>query len=342
MLAMSTTIAVTLCVLAALARIVVTWRPSAPGARLADALLLLAGVAVLGSVAWPGAWTPAVLDATPLEDPRLAGAIALGATGLLALLASFSGTGLAAVSAVAPLATGAAAAATALFFIGLHGGLPLTAVALGGGTLGLALFVVPKLLRGAGPAGRAFLATGVALISIGAALGLCGARISAPDANEIGTGSVLTGPALIVRDPSPATTVRHPVVWLAKGDSVAVGEASLKFMKFRIEDHDGIHMYADIAVMHGGRSTTVSPAVHASAQGEEPIPVAVQGVGSILIAGMDADHGRVALLVPGAGEKRLAPADRFTLVRRPGLELAWVGLGFALLAMTPFPRKRAG
>jgi hypothetical protein len=136
------------------------------------------------------------------------------------------------------------------------------------------------------------------------------------------------------------TAARHPVVWLGKGDSVAVGEVSLKFIKFRIEDHGGIHMYADIAVTHGGLSTTVSPVVHASSQGEEPIPVAVQGVGSILIAGMDADHGRVALLVPGAGEKPVAPADRFTLARRPGLELAWVGLGFALLALMPFPRKK--
>jgi hypothetical protein len=153
-------------------------------------------------------------------------------------------------------------------------------------------------------------------------------------------GRLFSGPVGVLHGIDRAASGQHPVVWLAKGDSVVVGAASLRFIKFRIEAGEPVRMYADLAVTHAGASSTVSPAVHASATGEEPIPVVVQGVGTILVAGMDADHGRVALLIPAAGERPSAGAARMTLALRPGLELGWLGLALGFVALLRVPRPR--
>ena len=153
-------------------------------------------------------------------------------------------------------------------------------------------------------------------------------------------GGLFTGPVGILHGVERGGAGQHPVVWLAKGDSVIVGAASLRFVKFRIESGTPVRMYADVAVTRAGKSSTVSPAVHASAQGEQPIPVAVDGVGSILVAGMDADHGRVALLIPGAGERPAPTAAHVTLALRPGLELGWLGLALGIVALLRVPRTK--
>jgi len=165
-------------------------------------------------------------------------------------------------------------------------------------------------------------------------------RAASAPAAHVPYGTLFSGPVLIVHGLERGTAQRHPVVWLTKGDSVAVGPASLRFLRFRIEDREGVHVYADLVATHGGMSTTVSPVVVASTRGEEPVPVVVEGVGSILIAGMDADHGRVALLIPGAAERPSPAAARFTLALRPGLELGWWGLALGLIAAVPLPRRK--
>ena len=370
---------------------------SARLAPIAEWSLLVAAGLALASVALPRNWTTAVLHAPPLEDPRLTGSVAVAIAALLAsfgLAPALAGGGTTTVSLVAGSAVGAALAGSAVAFLGLRGGLPVTAVALGGATLVPALLAIPRLARSAGRWRQALLAAGAALVAIGTALACCGARAGdvpvakgaivdtlgymlawqgesavaggrtavaieiasgrwhlaaqptiaaggAAGAAHEPFGHLFSGPVGILHGLDRSAAGQHPVVWLAKGDSVAVGDVSLRFIKFRIEAGTPVRMYADVAVTNAGKSSTVSPAVHASAQGEQPIPVRVEGVGSILVAGMDADNGRVALLVPGAGGKPSAAAARVTLALRPGLELGWIGLALGLVALLRIPRARS-
>jgi hypothetical protein len=71
--------------------------------------------------------------------------------------------------------------------------------------------------------------------------------------------------------------------------------------------------------------------MYATKQGEIPFPVTLAGVGMMTVARVDADGGRVALLLPNAdtgARQRLAMVD---LRLRPGLPLAWFGGALAVL-----------
>jgi hypothetical protein len=362
-------------------------------ARAAEWALLAACGLALASVAMPQAWTVTVLHAPPLEDPRLGGGIAVAIAALLSLLTlgpALVTAGAGMISVAPASAIGAAIAAAGVSFLGLRGGLPVTAVALGGAALAPALVSVVRLARAGGPWRPALLACGAALVAIGTALACCGARAgdvpvakgavidtlgyvlawrgaasgsgaievdvtngrwqlvahpvlpasAAAGVAHVAFGKLLDGPVGVLHGIDSAAAPRHPLVWLAKGDSVSVAGASLKFTQFRIEAGPPVRMYADVVVSRDGRSTTVSPAVHASEKGEQPIPVVVDGVGSIVVAGMDADHGRVALVIPGLAHDAVPvpAAAHVTLALRPGLELAWLGFAVGLLALLRLPR----
>ena len=385
--------AVVVAALALVGRFVAARRASPPLALAAEWALFAAGGLGVAAVALPQAWTAVVLGAPPLEDPRLAGSIALGLAavlGVFALAPALVTAGMSIVSLVTAGAVGGATAAASVAFMGLRGGAPVTAVALGGAGLVPALLAIARLLRSNGRWRQALLAAGTALVAIGTALACCGARASSVhvgrgafvdtlgyamawgDERDAGGGrtalvlgvasgswrleghptipsgsavhepfgKLLGGPVAILDGLERTATGQHPVVWLGKGDSVSVGDASLRFIRFRIEAGTPVHMYADLALTRAGTSSTVSPVVRASARGEEPVPVMVDGVGSILVAGMDADHGRVALLIPSAGGPSPVAAASITLALRPALELAWLGLALALVALLRGPGRR--
>jgi len=380
--------------LAAVARLVADRRGSPALALAAEWALLVAGGLALASVALPQAWTAPVLHARPLEDPRLGGAISVAIASLtfvLALAPALVAAGAGTVSVIAAGAVGAAIAAAVVAFMGLRGGLPVVAVALGGATLLPGLLAIPRLARSAGRWRQALLAFGAALVALGTALACCGARAgdvavakgavadtlgymiawrepagaggaievdvtngrwqldahpSLPPAGHSGVahvpfGKLFSGPVGILHGIDSTFAGRHPVVWLAKGDSISVAGASLRFVKFRIERGAPVSMYADVAVTRAGVSSTVSPAIRASAKGEEPVPVVVDGVGSIVVAGMDADHGRVALIIPAVSGEPAAAAAHVTLALRPGLEVGWLGLALAFVALLRAPRPRS-
>ena len=387
--------AIAVAALTTLARLAALRPGTARLVPLADWALLVAAALVLAAAAVPQAWTVAVLGAAPLADPRLGGSIALAiaaVVGVFSLAPALGASGMCVISVVTAGAVGAAIAAAAVAFLGLRGGAPVTAVALGGAGFVPALVAVARLLRSDGRWRQALLAAGIALVAIGTALACCGARAGsvavvrgavvdtlgyalayggehetaagrraidlvvvsgrwrleghptiAPTEAEVAVhepfGKLLRGPVVILEGLERGTPGQHPVVWLAKGESVSAGDASLRFIKFRIEAGEPVHMYADLAVTRAGVSTTVSPVVHASSRGEEPVPVVVDGVGTILVAGIDADHGRVALLIPSAGERSAVTGARVTLALRPGLELAWMGLALGLVALIRGPRK---
>ena len=385
--------AVGVAALATIARVAADRFAAARLTHVAEWALLVASALALASVALPQAWTASVLHAPPLQDPRLGGSIAVAIAALMAVLAlspALVAAGAGTVSVVSASAIGGAIAAAMVAFLGLRGGLPVTAVALGGAALAPALIAVVRLAR-AGAWRPALLASGAALVAVGTALACCGARAgdmpvakgavadtlgymiawrgsddgaievdvtngrwqldarpmlpvssTSGAAAHVPFGKLFTGPVGILHGIDSTAAAQHPLVWLAKGDSVSVAGASLRFVKFRIEAGTPVHMYADIAVSRAGASSTISPAVRATSKGEEPIPVVVDGVGSIVVAGMDADHGRVALVIPGLAQESVSvpAAAHVTLALRPGLEAAWVGLAIGLLALLRMPRSK--
>ena len=122
-----------------------------------------------------------------------------------------------------------------------------------------------------------------------------------------------------------------------KREAIALGDARLTFVGFRMVPGDTFKVLADLRFEHGGRTETLSPGMLATQHGEVPFSVMLPGIGPTSVAGMDADHGRVALVLPNEGgvTQRVA---LFELRLRPGLPLAWFGalvavvLGLATIA----------
>jgi cytochrome c biogenesis factor len=68
-----------------------------------------------------------------------------------------------------------------------------------------------------------------------------------------------------------------------------------------------------------------------------PIEASVPGVGTLSVAGIDADHGRVALRVPGSR----ADAAVLELSTKPLVDLVWIGALLALLGAVVAGIRRA-
>lgn len=150
---------------------------------------------------------------------------------------------------------------------------------------------------------------------------------STPDAMLLG-GPVIVPLALHeMRRKQP-----HGIAWIKKGETFDAGPARVKFLKFRIEMHDSVRVYADIEVTSDQGTETLAPGWTAHDKGEVPFAAASKAMGPISVAGMDADNGRVALMFSSVEP----PAAHVALVDirlRPALELAWVAAIVALVGL---------
>ena len=127
------------------------------------------------------------------------------------------------------------------------------------------------------------------------------------------------------------------VVWLARGQSVAVGNAEYRFESFRLEPKQGFRVYANVQVRQGGQVTQATPGMVMEGASRRPIEVRVAGVGPLSVAAIDADHGRVGLRVPGSG----AGAAVLELSTKPLVDLVWIGALLALLGAAIAGIRRA-
>ena len=141
-------------------------------------------------------------------------------------------------------------------------------------------------------------------------------------------GVVVTPLALRERAVSP-----HTIQWLARGESLEVSGVALRFQGFRMDMSQGMRVFADLDVEHAGIHATFSPGVKATPQGEEPFAVDVPGVGAISVAKIDADNGRVGLIVPGAAPPPARTEVLLDVRLRPMLRLAWAAVALAALAL---------
>jgi cytochrome c-type biogenesis protein CcmF len=118
-------------------------------------------------------------------------------------------------------------------------------------------------------------------------------------------------------------------VWLTKGDEQMVDGVGYSFIGFRVDSHEDMRVFADIRVRRGGGIAIASPGLHAGPQGSQPIDALVADLGRLHVARIDADHGRVAVLLPGgAAPSSVAIVELST---HPFINLVWVGALLALL-----------
>lgn len=161
-------------------------------------------------------------------------------------------------------------------------------------------------------------------------------------------GEWLGGPVLGATGWNEEPTEAHPFAWVAKGDSLRVRDAVLTFRGFRSEKAEGVRFYADLDVARAGTVTRVSPGLSATSAGSTPFAAEIPGMGPVAVARMDADGGRVALMMAGLEAPPARSIATLRMQMRPGLEVAWgaialvaIGLLLALTARTADDRRAA-
>jgi hypothetical protein len=308
--------------LAALAATLPAWR----ALRLRPATLVgvaLPGLAIAGLLG-------SVVHFAGLRSPIGLGAITVGGLALGAALALLPR---------APRPLGAAlaqAAATALVAvtvaIALHGA-RATGIELGEGapvdTLGLRVSLAG--VDATAPDARA---VSVDLAGPGGAVRLQPAlrRAAGEDWRSVADARPFGGPLVLPLKLREQRAHAHEITWIARGDTLRLGDVSVRFTGFRIEQTDSIRMYADLVVDMPGGIRRAAPGVIATPEGQIPFAAEVEGFGRVAVARLDPDHHRAGLVLPqpAAAEKHyVALVD---VRQRPALRWAWGSLAVALAA----------
>jgi cytochrome c-type biogenesis protein CcmF len=127
-------------------------------------------------------------------------------------------------------------------------------------------------------------------------------------------------------------------VWLEKDHEVNLGGSRVTFTRFRMESHEDLVVYADLRVERDGQVLNASAGLKAGAQGGTPIPAEIPGLGEVRLTRIDADHGRVALMLPAGNATTVAIMEFST---KPLVNLVWVGALVALLGTALAGLRRA-
>ena len=141
-----------------------------------------------------------------------------------------------------------------------------------------------------------------------------------------------SGPIVVPISLEERRAKAHDVQWADRTTPLRAGTASIRLAGFRFVKGDTIRMFADLDVTTPAGTERVSPGVFATAHGETPFAVMARGFGPIAIAGIDADHGRVGLILPQLSEANVSRVATLDLRLRPALPVAWGGAILALLA----------
>jgi len=155
---------------------------------------------------------------------------------------------------------------------------------------------------------------------------------SRAEAMSVAGARVLGGPVLVPLGLREQTTNPRLITWIKKGDTVSAGNARVHFKQYRFVMGSPIRLYADLEVLVDGKTVKVSPGAVADSTGMTPFEVLAEGYGPVAIARVDADRGRVGLMLPSVNVSRVTHTAIFEMRARPGLMLAWVGLCVGLVA----------
>lgn len=127
-------------------------------------------------------------------------------------------------------------------------------------------------------------------------------------------------------------------VWLVKNQETVVGGTGYTFTGFRMESHENMQVLADIRVRRGEQTTMVSPGMAAGAEGTKPLDVLHPELGNFHVARIDADRGRIAVVLPGAASPAVAIVELST---KPMVNLVWIGAVMALIGSVMAGLRRA-
>jgi cytochrome c-type biogenesis protein CcmF len=118
-------------------------------------------------------------------------------------------------------------------------------------------------------------------------------------------------------------------LWLAKGESKQVGQATYTFVDFDRQMGDVVRVAARLRVEIGGRTVPARPMIELNMKSGTPnsIPDYLPGGGSIQIVSVDPNTGRVALEVPGMGRAEGATGEILAVEvsTKPFINLVWLG-----------------
>ncbi len=316
------------------------------------ATLLLAAAGLLALVP---AWVS--LRPRPMESLGLA-IPGIVLAGLLGAVANFAG--LRQPMGIAGVALGALAAATGLVLAvraraGGHAPLALQAAA-----TGLLAIAGTLTLHGARTGGFT-VAEGAAADTLGRRVVFAGAEAPSPTLRvlrvtlygggrdslalrprlrgaagttvvPVADARLISGPIVVPVALEERRTRPHDVQWLDRTSPLRSGDASIRLAGFRFVKGDTIRLYADLDVTLPAGVQRVSPGVCATPKGEIPFAAEARGYGPIAVAGIDADHGRVGLMLPRMSEAGLTRVATLDVRLRPALPVAWLGATLALLA----------
>jgi cytochrome c-type biogenesis protein CcmF len=118
------------------------------------------------------------------------------------------------------------------------------------------------------------------------------------------------------------------LLWLAKGETREVGRVRYTFEDFDREMGDIVRIAARMRVEIGGRTVPARPQLemNLSTGVQNRIPDYLPGGGSITIAKVDPNTGRVGLEVPGlGGPKEVSDILAVEVSTKPLINLVWVG-----------------
>src|SRR5439155_422203 len=129
-------------------------------------------------------------------------------------------------------------------------------------------------------------------------------------------------------------------LWLSKGETKQVGQVKYTFVDFDRQMGEVVRVAARLRVEIGGRTVPARPVLEMNLQNGTPnrIPDYLPGGGSVQIASVDPNTGRVALEVPGMGHiGRGGDILAVEVSTKPLINLVWIGailmLGSAFLSV---------
>jgi cytochrome c-type biogenesis protein CcmF len=130
-------------------------------------------------------------------------------------------------------------------------------------------------------------------------------------------------------------------LWLAKGESKRVGQVTYTFVDFDPQMGEVVRIAARMRAQIGGRTVPVRPVLEVNTRTgtRNSIPDYLPGGGSVEIAKVDPNSGRVALRLPGMGrgETEAGGVLAVEVSTKPLINLVWLGailmIGSVFLSM---------
>lgn len=126
------------------------------------------------------------------------------------------------------------------------------------------------------------------------------------------------------------------LLWLAKGESKKVGQVTYTFVDFdRQMGTDMVRLAARLRAEIGGRTVPVRPVFELNMAKGIPnrIPDYLPGGGSVQIASVDPNTGRVALEVPGLARPQTSNILAVEISTKPLINLVWLGAIIMLISV---------